>query len=145
MIAWADILYVTFFLAAVAAIFKVARYGVDARLKRQWFYWIGIPANIALLAALLLIANSTGDEPLIRENWLRLLIGSAFVVWAVLSLLFEVLYAHTYIKIRRKEKRNGRTGQSVGGVHPRGGRAARFAPMAEDDETGTARLYRRFG
>lgn len=97
-----DFLTIAYFAALVAACLKAVRYYIDYQRREQWFYPVGIPANLSLGIALALIAISTGENPLIEGFWLRVTIRSAFMVWAIASLSFELLYARTYLIVGGK-------------------------------------------
>ena len=97
---WAQTLLVCYFLGTIAAILKTARYALDAKRTRQRFYLIGVPANIALATALIVLAASVGDS--FNAEWIRAAIRLSFIVWAVLALTFEALYLKTILTVRRE-------------------------------------------
>lgn len=95
---WSQALLVCYFLGLVAALLKTVRYALDAKRYQQRFYLIGIPANLAPAAALLVLAASTGNT--FHGDWLRSAIRLSFIVWAVLALLFEAIYLKTILSVR---------------------------------------------
>lgn len=89
----------SFFLAFVAAVLKTARYVVDYRRLGESFYLMGIPANIALAGALALLIVGSGPDPIWRNATTVVLVRLLIALWAVFSLLFELLYGRTYLVI----------------------------------------------
>lgn len=89
----------SFFLASAAAAIKAIRYTVDYCRFRQSFYLVGVPANLALAAALALIIVESGDTPLWDAAGMITLVQLLIAVWAVLSFIFEILYARTYLVV----------------------------------------------
>lgn len=78
---------------------KVVRYIADYRRFGKFFYLVGIPANIALAVALALIIVGSGPDPLWRNATTVVLVRLSIALWAVFSLLFEILYSRTYLII----------------------------------------------
>lgn len=97
-----QILAASYFMAFIAALIKTARYFADYRRHRQSFYLVGVPANLALALALALIVIRSGDDPVWRGAASIAAIRGSIVVWAVLSLVFEVLYGRTYLVVTPK-------------------------------------------
>ncbi len=88
-----------FFLAFIAAVLKTVRYMADYRRFGKVFYLVGIPANIALAVALGLLIVGSGPDPLWRNATTVVLVRLSIALWAVFSLLFEILYSRTYLII----------------------------------------------
>ena len=86
-----------YFLAFIAAMLKVIRYLFDYRR-------VGIPANVALAVALALLIVGSGPDPLWRTATTVVLVRLAIALWAVFSLLFELLYGRTYLVIESDER-----------------------------------------
>lgn len=101
---WVQILLVCYFLGMVTALLKAMRYALDAKRRRQGFYLVGVPANIALFAALAVLAASTGDTPVIAGDHLRFAVRLSFAAWSVLAIIFEVLYLKTFVNVKSKEE-----------------------------------------
>jgi hypothetical protein len=97
-----QILAACYFLAFIAALLKAARYFIDYRRQRQWFHLVGIPANLFLALALALITILAGADPMWHNETMRIAIRFSIIAWAVLSLVFEVLYARTYLIVTPK-------------------------------------------
>ncbi len=97
------VLRACYFLAMATCALKAGRYLADSRRKEQWFYLLGTPANIALFVAIAMILVDMGDEPKIRGEWARVVVRTSFMSWAVLSILFELLYIATFVIIRKKK------------------------------------------
>lgn len=93
-----------YFLAFVAAMLKVLRYIADYRRFGASFYLVGIPANVALAVALALLIVGSGPDPLWRTATTVILVRLAIALWAVFSLLFELLYGRTYLVIEPDER-----------------------------------------
>ncbi len=104
---WQQALLVCYFLALVASSLKTVRFVLDAKRTGQGFYWIGVPANLALVTITILLSGSAGDNPAFRGDWLRIAIRLAFIAWACLALLLEVLYLRTFVRVKRHEPING--------------------------------------
>ena len=95
---WEQALLYCYYLGMFAAILKAGRYAVDAHRNKQRFFLVGVPANLALAAALLILAARAGGWP---GEWLRLGIRLSFVLWADMALLFEILYIASFTKVIR--------------------------------------------
>lgn len=93
------LLSICFFLAFIAAALKILRYMADYRRFRKFFYLVGIPANVALATALGLIIVGSGPDPIWRNATTVVLVRLSIALWAVFSLLFEILYSRTYLII----------------------------------------------
>lgn len=95
-----DILGISFFLAAVTAMWKAMRYVLDSRRHKQWFYLIGMLGNVSFALALALIIVGSGPDPVWRNETTVILFRLLVFVWAVLGIIFEVMYGRTYIVVR---------------------------------------------
>ena len=95
-----DILGISFFLAAMAAVLKAIRHVVEYRRHHMRFYLLGVPANLAFAIALALIIVGSGPDPVWRTTATVMLFRWLIIVWAVLGLLFEFLYSRTYIVVK---------------------------------------------
>jgi len=100
----AQLLAGCYFLAFIAAMLKVIRYLFDYRRFGSTFYLVGIPANVALAVALALLIVGSGPDPLWRTATTVVLVRLAIALWAVFSLLFELLYGRTYLVIESDER-----------------------------------------
>lgn len=98
-----QVLAFCYFLAFLAALLKAARYYVDYRRSGRGYYLIGVPANLALALALALIVVANGQSPLWQGEAVIVAIRLSFIAWAVLSMLFEVLYVRTYLVVTPSE------------------------------------------
>jgi len=92
-----------YFLAFVAAALKTVRYLADYRRFGNIFYLVGIPANVALAVALALLIVGSGPDPIWRTATTAFVVRLSIALWAVFSLLFEILYSRTYLVIRPDE------------------------------------------
>lgn len=92
-----QVLAISYFMAFVAALLKSGRYLMDYKRTGQRFYLVGVPANLFLALALALIVVASGDNPPWPVDVMAVSIRIAIIVWAVLSLSFEVLYGRTYL------------------------------------------------
>lgn len=97
-----QLLAICYFMAFVAALLKSGRYWMDYRRTGQSFYLVGVPANLTLAVALALIVVASGDSPLWSGPALVISIRTAIIGWAILSLLFEILYSRTYLIVQPK-------------------------------------------
>lgn len=93
-------LAVCYFMAFVAALLKAGRHYMDYRRTGQRFYLIGVPTNFSLAIALALIIVASGADPLWRGPVLIIAIRTAIILWAIFSLLFEILYGRTYLVVQ---------------------------------------------
>ncbi len=93
-----------YFLAFVAAVLKIFRYLADFRRFGQPFYLAGIPANIALAVALVLLIVGSGPDPIWRTAASAFVVRLAIALWAIFSLLFELFYGRTYVVIVPREE-----------------------------------------
>lgn len=91
------VLAICYFMPFVAALLKCGRYFMDYKRTAQNFYLIGVPANLFLALALALIVVANGNDPLWQGSALVISIRLSFIFWALLSLLFEILYGRTYL------------------------------------------------
>lgn len=91
------VLAICYFMAFIAALLKCGRYFMDYKRTGQYFYLVGVPANLFLALALALIVVASGANPPWPVSVMAVSIRIAIIVWAVLSLLFEVLYGRTYL------------------------------------------------
>lgn len=98
----AQLLTACYLLGLAAALLKACRYAVDYLRREQWFYLVGVPANLALAAALALLIVSTGADPVIPAPALRILLRVSFMAWAILGLLFEVLYLRSFLRVKNE-------------------------------------------
>lgn len=101
MLTLTQIATVCYFLALVAAILKAWRYWLDWRRREQWFYLVGIPANLLLATALVLLIIGSGADPVWIGDGFRITLRLSIMLWAILSLLFEVLYVRTFVIFRK--------------------------------------------
>ena len=92
-----QVLAICYFMAFVAALLKCGRYFMDYKRTRQSFYLVGVPANLFLALALALIVVASGDNPPWPAAEMAIFIRMSIIVWAVMSLLFEILYGRTYL------------------------------------------------
>lgn len=99
-----DILGISFFIAAFAAVLKAIRHVVEYKRHHQRFYLIGVPANLAFAIALALIIVGSGPDPVWRNDVTVTLFRWLIIVWAVLGLLFEFLYSRTYIIVKPNDE-----------------------------------------
>lgn len=97
------ILAVCYFLGIVTAIFKAVRYTVDWKRRDQWFYLIGLPANIALAIAMAILVITAGPDPIFRGPSMVIALRTAIMTWAIWSVIFEILYARKWLILRRKD------------------------------------------
>lgn len=97
-----------YFLAIIASILKSFRYAADYRRKGEWFYLLGVPANVSLVLALGFILVAAGNDPKISGEWIKLGIRLSFMSWAIFGLLFEALYMATFVVIDTEEMREER-------------------------------------
>jgi len=102
-----DILGISFFLAAVTAVWKAVRYVLDSRRHRKWFYLIGMLANVSFAIALGLIIVGSGPDPVWRNDTTVTLFRLLVFAWAVLGILFEFMYGRTYIVVRPNGETHG--------------------------------------
>ena len=94
-----QVLAISYFMAFVAALLKSGRYLMDYKRTGQRFYLVGVPANLFLALALALIVVASGNNPPWSVEVLAVIIRTAIIAWAVMSLLFEVLYGRTYLVV----------------------------------------------
>jgi hypothetical protein len=99
---WSEALLICYFLGLVAALLKTVRYALDVKRTHQAFYWIGVPANLALASALLSLAASAGDT--FNSDFLRFSIRLSFITWAVLAVIFEMLYLRTFVNVTKVDE-----------------------------------------
>lgn len=92
-----QMLAICYFMAFVAALLKSGRYWMDYKRTGQSFYLVGVPANLCLAVALALIVVAGGDDPLWSGPMLVVSIRISIALWAVLSLLFDIMYGRTYL------------------------------------------------
>ena len=92
-----QVLAISYFMAFVAALLKAGRYLMDYKRTGQRFYLVGVPANLFLALALALLVVASGDNPPWPVDVMVVSIRIAIIAWAVMSLLFEVLYGRTYL------------------------------------------------
>lgn len=92
-----QVLAVCYFMAFIAALLKCGRYFMDYKRTRQYFYLVGVPANFFLALALALIVVASGANPPWPASVMAVSIRIAIIAWAMLSLLFEILYGRTYL------------------------------------------------
>lgn len=97
-----QILTACYFMAMATAFWKSIRYFVDYYRSGQWFYLLGVPANIALLAALALILVNSGENPKISEEVIRIWTRAMFMLWAIFGILFELLNMKTFVVIGKR-------------------------------------------
>lgn len=102
MLTLSQIVTVCYFLALVASVLKAWRYWLDWRRKEKWFYLIGIPAYLSLVLALALIIIGSGADPAWIGEGSLLMLRLSIMLWAILSLLFEVLYVKTFVIFRKR-------------------------------------------
>lgn len=95
-----QMLAICYFMAFVAALLKSGRYWMDYKRTGQSFYLVGVPANLCLAVALALIVVGSGPDPLWQGLALLVMIRTAIILWAILSLLFEILYSRTYLVVK---------------------------------------------
>lgn len=94
-----QVLAISYFMAFVAALLKSGRYLMDYKRTGQRFYLVGVPANLFLALALALIVVASGNNPPWPESVMAVSIRIAIIAWAVLSLLFEMMYGRTYLVV----------------------------------------------
>lgn len=94
-----QVLAISYFMAAVAATLKAVRYYADYRRTKQKFYLVGVPANLFLALALAMIVVASGNNPPWSLEVMGVIIRMAIIAWAVMSLLFEMLYGRTYLVV----------------------------------------------
>lgn len=92
-----QLLAFSYFMAFVAAVLKACRYWMDYKRTGHRFYLVGVPANLTLATALALIVVASGPDPLWSGPTMVVAIRTAIVCWSLLSFLFEILYARTYL------------------------------------------------
>lgn len=90
-------LAICYFMAFIAALLKCGRYWMDYKRTGHRFYLVGVPANLCLAVALALIVVASGPDPLWSGPALVVAIRTAIICWELLSFLFEILYARTYL------------------------------------------------
>jgi len=98
------VLTACYFFAMVTTLLKAARYYVDYRRKRQWFYFLGVPGNIAFFIALTLILVNSGENPLLSGDWIITGIRGSYMGWAIFGILFEILYIATFVVINKGKR-----------------------------------------
>lgn len=96
----AQLLTACYLLGFAAASFKAARYMVDYWRREQWFYLVGIPANVSLAIALASLIVLSGQDPILPRYILSIVLRGAFMAWAILALAFEVFYLRSFLRVK---------------------------------------------
>lgn len=90
-------LLTSYLLGILVALMKSVRYWMEYERNKQRFYLIGVPTNLALFAVVLLLAGATWGAW--SGMWMRYLIVFTLLTWAILALIFEILYVRTFVRV----------------------------------------------
>lgn len=99
---WTEVLYIGYTLAVLATLGKAIRYFADAMNTGNAFYFIGVPSNLALAGAMLLIGIASGENPIWNAHPMRVAIRTLFIAWAASALIFEFMYWYTILGVSKE-------------------------------------------
>lgn len=91
-----------YFMGAIGAPFGILRAYVDYKRTGQRVRLMGILTHGSIFFVCALIAVSAGSNPVFSPEFTRTGIRVAFMTWAVLEMVFGVLYAWIFLYVEKR-------------------------------------------